>query len=182
LVAVGLAHFSSKSIRLLVEHNESDVVATTKTGGLKLRADADGLAFICPVPNTPTGLAAKTLKKHKCGMSVGYVPKRVECLKVSGEDVHLIREADLRDITICPRGAVREAFAVLLDDEEKSLSLHDVCPNELASLGALGRSGAAWRNCRSALGYRHDNGGDNRAGSKAPGKWIFFVTSVNGLH
>lgn len=112
------------AVRFLVGHDEGKCIATTETG-LDLHSDEDGLAFRCPVANSLVGIAAHALASSGCaGMSVGYRVKRDEIVDYGGHSVRMIREAELVEITITEpgKGAVREAFAVLVKSGAGSLA------------------------------------------------------------
>ncbi|RWP72378.1 HK97 family phage prohead protease [Mesorhizobium sp.] len=113
-----------RAIRFLVRHREGKCVATS-AGSLELLADDIGLAFRVELSsNTAYADEAIALAQTKAAsMSVGYRVDRDEFQIIDGHKVRFLRDVSLEEITIAPpgKGAVREAFAIVLDSNSQSL-------------------------------------------------------------
>jgi HK97 family phage prohead protease len=110
------AILSGKSVRALIDHDEGRLITTTRAGGLHFRLDAKGLAFVALLPDTLHGReAAEMAATGQAGMSVSGQFIRHETKKLAGENVRLIHEIALDEISICRRGAVPGSYCFLLD-------------------------------------------------------------------
>lgn len=114
----GRALTSGAAIRLLVNHDESELLATT-ADRLELKQDDVGLAFRCPLPPGAIGenVAGQIAAGELGGMSVGYEVVADETKRIDGVDLRIIRDARLDEISLVKTGAVAEAFAVLADGD-----------------------------------------------------------------
>jgi HK97 family phage prohead protease len=109
----GRALASQKAVRLLMDHDEKKLVATT-ADRLKLSSDDDGLLFICDLPNTQEGDAAWDRLGHKgySDMSIGYHVVSDRKINIDGIEVRLIDDVNLNEISMVKKGAVPMAIAV----------------------------------------------------------------------
>jgi HK97 family phage prohead protease len=98
------------------EHDETKIFATTNGGGLELRSDETGLAFIAdPSVNTDCQRAVRLVASNiKRAMSVKYTVLDHFYKTIAGEQVRFIRSANLQDIALCQNGAVKEAYAEIV--------------------------------------------------------------------
>lgn len=110
--------------RLLFDHNEGEVIATTLSG-LQLHCDDHGLAMRLVIGNDPARRKAyETVKSgERTALSVG-VTMRGEFVEVDGIRVKMVKSATLEEISLVPRGACKPAFCSLIDaDESRSLEV-----------------------------------------------------------
>ncbi|MDF0581262.1 HK97 family phage prohead protease [Bradyrhizobium yuanmingense] len=107
-------------VRLLCDHNEYKLLAVTGEG-LNIWADDVGLSFKVLLPDNEEGRQAYADVKSgaKSGVSVGYHLVDTEMKTIEGHDVRLIHSARLGEISLVKKGAVKEAFAVCLDDDDR---------------------------------------------------------------
>lgn len=107
-------------VRLLADHNEFKLLNVTGEG-LNIWSDDVGLSFKALLPDNDEGRRAYADVKAgaKSGVSVGYHPVDSEVKKIEGRDVRLIHTARLSEISLVQHGAVKEAFAVCLDDGDR---------------------------------------------------------------
>jgi HK97 family phage prohead protease len=107
------------AIRLQIEHDVKSLVCTTNDT-LQLYADDDGLAFRALLPDTEVGFKVQQglLDGSLTGMSVGYTLTDSKTIKLDSGEVELIKECDLREISICKNGCVPDAYATLIDIED----------------------------------------------------------------
>lgn len=102
------------AVSLLVMHKESELLGTT-ADRLELMQDEHGLAFRFRVPDdhlaqeTKAAVAARELS----AMSVGYQTLAEEVKTIDGTEVHIIKDAALREISLCRIGAVPETHAAV---------------------------------------------------------------------
>jgi HK97 family phage prohead protease len=122
-----------KAIRLLIDHDESNLLATS-ADGLELLGDDTGLAFRCDMSRVDARSRDRIGSRR--AMSVGYFPLAVEEKRVAGETVRFIEDANLTEISLCTAGAVKEAFAIFTSSS-LSEPLREVCERK-----ALLREGA----------------------------------------
>lgn len=110
------AILSGKSVRLLVDHDESKLVTSSRSGLLQFRPEKDGLSFVAQLPDTVAGREAAWLAASgSAGMSISGQWIRSETKRLGGEDVLLVREIALEEISICRRGAVPGTWCSLTD-------------------------------------------------------------------
>lgn len=104
-------------VRLLIDHRESDLVATSDQG-LELYSDEKELRFKCTLPNLP--MAQRALAAIEGGrdqMSVGFRCLRDEWRDCDGKRLRIIWEADLQEISIVKKGAVPGTSCKILSAE-----------------------------------------------------------------
>jgi len=110
--------------RLLFDHNEGEVIATTLSG-LQLHCDDHGLAMRLVIGNDPSRQKAyETVKSGgRTALSVG-VTMRGEFVEVGDIRVKMVKSADLHEISLVASGACKPAFCSLIDaDESRSLEV-----------------------------------------------------------
>lgn len=108
--------------RLLFDHNEGEVIATTLSG-LQLHCDDHGLAMRLVIGNDPTRRKAyETVKSgERTALSVG-VTMRGEFVEVDGIRVKMVKSATLHEVSLVASGACKPAFCSLVDaDDSRSL-------------------------------------------------------------
>lgn len=101
-------------VRLLLDHNRDRQLASLGDG-LSLFSSDDGLAFRAELPPGPwvDDALAMIATTGRSGASVGYVEDVVHERVMEGLNVKIIERATLCEISLVPRGAVDDAFAVL---------------------------------------------------------------------
>ena len=107
----------NKDIQFLIQHDAANCIGSTRTN-LTIVDDGEvGLAFRLRVPNTMPGqIAARMVENgNRAGMSIGYsiLEDEVHCL--AGHQVRLITRATLSELSLVRAGAVRRAFATVVD-------------------------------------------------------------------
>ncbi|WP_063685966.1 HK97 family phage prohead protease [Bradyrhizobium stylosanthis] len=108
--------------RLLFDHDEGEVIATTLSG-LQLHCDDHGLAMRLVIGNDPARRKAyDTVKSgERTALSVG-VTMRGDFVEVDGIRVKMVKSATLHEISLVRSGACKPAFCSLVDaDEARSL-------------------------------------------------------------
>ncbi|RTE92448.1 HK97 family phage prohead protease [Bradyrhizobium sp. LVM 105] len=107
-------------VRLLEDHNEYKLLNVTGEG-LHIWADEVGLSFKAILPDTPEGhrVYAGVKSGSKTSVSVGYHVSDFEMKRIEGREVRLIHAARLGEISIVDKGAVKEAYAICLSDDDR---------------------------------------------------------------
>ncbi|MBR0884529.1 HK97 family phage prohead protease [Bradyrhizobium japonicum] len=108
--------------RLLFDHNEGEVIATTLSG-LQLHCDDHGLAMRLVIGDDPARRKAyETVKSgERTALSVG-VTMRGEFVEVDDIRVKMVKNAALHEISLVGSGACKPAFCGLVDaDASRSL-------------------------------------------------------------
>lgn len=98
--AFDLALQSGRDILALVDHNQSALLARTKSGTLRLRSQPDGLGFELDVPDTVLGRDVLALAERGDlgGMSFGFlVPAGGDVVTGSLRE---LRTVDLREVSV----------------------------------------------------------------------------------
>lgn len=118
--------------RLLFDHNEGDVIATTQSG-LQLHCDDHGLAMRLVVGNDPKKRKAfETVKNgERTALSAGLIMHGGQFVEVDDVRVRMVRAATLEEVSLVHSGACRSAFCGLieadgassLEEDAKSLSI-----------------------------------------------------------
>jgi len=124
------------AIRLLADHDESKLIATT-ADRLQLHADDNGLAFRCSLAGLDPDV--REMIGTRRAMSIGYSVLDSKEHEIEGCQVRVIRDGDLREISICHRGAVREAFAIL-GEETDAQTLRELCKSSALLLDGAGNA------------------------------------------
>lgn len=93
---------SARNVRLLVHHADRDLLATTKAGTLRLRADATGLSFEADVPATQLGrdTAAMVARGDLAGASICFACRRHALSKTGARPLRRVEEADLFEVSL----------------------------------------------------------------------------------
>lgn len=99
-----------------IDHDEDFVIDDTE-GGLEIHSDDKGLGFRLSLKDN--GVAEIVKRRQMTGVSVSYVPLETETFLIEGEQVRLIKRARLREISLVRRGAVKQAFATLIDAADR---------------------------------------------------------------
>ncbi|WP_424981604.1 HK97 family phage prohead protease [Maritalea sp. S77] len=98
-------------VQFQLDHNR-DVLDDT-SGGLQLLSDEKGLAFRLELKNNGV---REIVSQHRWNaVSVGYNHIDYRDFNIKGQEVRLIKKADLREISLVRRGAVRQTFARVVD-------------------------------------------------------------------
>jgi len=108
---------SGRPVRFLLNHDEIDVVASTSDPALQLLADGDGLSFHLTLPDTALArdVEAKVHRGDMNEMSVGFRPISIETKRIEGQDVRIVLDADLLEISVVAKGAVPGTHVVVTD-------------------------------------------------------------------
>ncbi|SPP92732.1 HK97 family phage prohead protease [Bradyrhizobium vignae] len=111
--------------RLLFDHNEGEVIATTQSG-LQLYCDDNGLAMRLVVGGDPTRRKAfETVKNgERTALSVGVIIHGDEYVEIDDTRVRMVRSATLQEVSLVAAGACKPAFCGLIDAED-ARSLED---------------------------------------------------------
>jgi HK97 family phage prohead protease len=119
---------SNARIRFLLNHDDNKCVGSTDDG-LELYADRWGIAFRFRLPDTPLGREVKLLAESEMlqAMSIGFDHMRVEYKQIEGENVCLLHDGELHEISFLKRGAVRDAYCALVDEDECGPTLAGDC-------------------------------------------------------
>lgn len=99
-----------------LDHDENKVIGDT-SNGLELLPDSSGLAFRFRFPDTTLGKTAKQLVRDGAysGISVGFTYKKNRVKIIEGEEVSLVEDAWLQEVSLVKHGAIDEAFGILVD-------------------------------------------------------------------
>jgi HK97 family phage prohead protease len=117
---------SGRDILALVDHNQSALLARTRSGTLRLHSDQAGLSFELDVPDTALGRDTLALAERGDlgGMSFGFlVPAGGDAIEGHRRE---LRTVDLREISVVqswpayPQTAVHARMA---DDERRRLAI-----------------------------------------------------------
>lgn len=124
--------------RLLFDHNEGQVIATTQDG-LQLHCDDNGLAMRLVVGND--AMKRKAFEAVKSGartaLSVGLVMHGDEYVQVDADTrVKLVRSATLQEISLVAVGACQQAFCGLIDAEDARSLEEDADSYKIVNDGA----------------------------------------------
>jgi|GEM_PF-6315550 len=108
---------SNRPIQFLVQHNAPNLVATSRDNLSVIDDPKVGLTFRLRVPNTMVGqIAARMVEAgSRTAMSIGYSIEDDEVHDIAGHRVRLITRADLKEISLVKAGAIRHAFAMIVD-------------------------------------------------------------------
>jgi HK97 family phage prohead protease len=98
----------------LVDYDESRLIATA-ADRLELLGDDKGLAFRLRLRPGDNDLIRLVKSGERDGMSVGYRIEADEWKTIAGERVRIITYGSLIEISLVKRGAVRQAFASVVD-------------------------------------------------------------------
>ena len=126
---------SGKEVRLQLDHDDDLVVGSTEDGRLELRADDRGVAVRFALQDD--GIAEMVAERKFDGVSVGCAHLYGYVKEVEDEPVKFITKADLDEVSLVTRGAVKQAFATVVDaDYAPPLSI-DMKSASFASEGAF---------------------------------------------
>ncbi|MBP0116275.1 HK97 family phage prohead protease [Bradyrhizobium vignae] len=124
--------------RLLFDHNEGTVYATTQTG-LELFCDDNGLAMRLVVGNDSMRRKAFDTVKNgeRTALSVGVIMHGDEYVQVDDDTrVRMVRSATLQEISLVAEGACRQAFCGLIDAEDARSLQQDANSFQIMNDGA----------------------------------------------
>ena len=99
-------------VRFQLDHDDDFIVADT-TDRLELKTDEKGLGFRLSLNDDGLGELVKQRKFD--AVSVAYAPIETKTYLVDGKPWRLIKKAKLVEISLVRRGAVKQAFAMLVD-------------------------------------------------------------------
>jgi len=118
------------SIEFWLDHDETKAVGSTGKGDLELYSDDIGLAFRLRIPDTTLGRTVRYLAESReyTGMSVGCRYSSKNKQTIEGEEVTVVDDALLEEISFVKQGAVKDAFATLLDSDQ---SLRELCVSRI---------------------------------------------------
>jgi HK97 family phage prohead protease len=104
---------SGRRPEMWLRHNSSNVIGSN----VELCLLDKGIAFRFPLPDTPSGKAVKdmVLSGEQTSISVGFTQLIARDEVHCGHTVTHIEEAEIREISVCPRGACATAFVRLID-------------------------------------------------------------------
>ncbi|MCK1357351.1 HK97 family phage prohead protease [Bradyrhizobium sp. 199] len=109
--------------RLLFDHDESEIYATTQSG-LQLHCDDYGLAMRLVIGKDPKRRKAyETVKRgERTALSAGLIMHGGEFFDIEGARIKVIKSATLEELSLVPVGACKPAFCGLIDaDGARSL-------------------------------------------------------------
>ncbi|MEH2480158.1 HK97 family phage prohead protease [Nitrobacteraceae bacterium AZCC 2146] len=114
-----------EAVGFWLDHDSTKQVGSTDNG-LELYSDAVGLAFRFKFPNTGLGREARQLAQTKAylSMSVGFTYKDINIRTIAGEQVSIVKDARLQEISFVPSGAIKDAFGIL---SKPTRSLREDC-------------------------------------------------------
>lgn len=127
--------------RLLFDHQEGTVYATTQTG-LELYCDDNGLAMRLVVGSDDMSRKAfETVKNgERTALSVGVIMHGDEYVQVAdGNRVRVVRSATLEEISLVAAGACQQAFCGLIDAEDARSLEQDANSFQIMTDGAAYR-------------------------------------------
>jgi HK97 family phage prohead protease len=104
---------SCKRPEFWIGHNKDKVVG----GNVEVCILNEGLAFRFPIPNTAQGKAVKDmiLAGEHTSISVGFTELNARDEVLFGHNVHHIIEASIREVSVVPIGASKNAFCRIID-------------------------------------------------------------------
>lgn len=113
---------SQQAIRLLLDHDESKLIAT-RADALRLESDDVRLTMRCQVPANSAGMAMKAAVKDggRLECSVGYNVVESYDRLIEGESVKFITDARLLEISLVRNGAVPGTSASIRSPSDDSL-------------------------------------------------------------
>ena len=107
----------NSTIRFLVEHRESELVATT-ADRLELCQDNEGLKFHLHLRDDDFSRRVADLVESgaKTGMSLGagFADMIYDEIQIDGSDIRMVRDARLNEISLVEFGAVEESYCRLV--------------------------------------------------------------------
>ena len=110
----------NSTIRFLVEHRESELVATT-ADCLELCQDDEGLKFHLHLRDDDSSRRVADLVESgaKTGMSLGagFADMIYDEIEIDGSDIRMVRDARLNEISLVEYGAVEESYCRLVDHD-----------------------------------------------------------------
>ncbi|MDF0520648.1 HK97 family phage prohead protease [Bradyrhizobium yuanmingense] len=123
--------------RLLFDHNEGDVIATTQNG-LQLHCDDHGLAMRLVVGSDPKRRKAfETVKNgERTALSAGLIMHGSQFVDVDDVRVKMVRAATLQEVSLVHSGACRSAFCGLIEADDASSLEEDAKSLRILSEGS----------------------------------------------
>jgi HK97 family phage prohead protease len=142
-----------KVVKLILEHDDFKEIASTDDA-LELYSDEVGLAFRCRLPNTRFGNEAHALASERIytGMSARFTYKKEDFKSIAGEDVIVIGNSTISEISLLKKGAIRQSYALLVDDNRQPLS-QEAKSGQLRSDAAFMGVYREMQNVRDRLDY-----------------------------
>jgi HK97 family phage prohead protease len=104
---------SGRQPEMWLGHDKNRVVGSN----VELCVLDEGIAFRFQLPDTAYGKAVKdmVLSGEQTSISVGFTQLSIRNEVHFGHNVIHILEAEIREVSLCPRGACKKAFARLID-------------------------------------------------------------------
>ncbi|NML73074.1 hypothetical protein HHL25_02935 [Rhizobium sp. S-51] len=124
---------SGQEIHFLRDHDGARRVGSTMSG-LTLYDCEDGLAFRLEAP--PNSVLDAVRSGHRRSMSIGITIGKHEKVRADGVEFNLIRKADLGEISLVHRPAIRNTCVSVVDLDETGTLQHCVDSGALALRGA----------------------------------------------
>ncbi|MCF6113875.1 HK97 family phage prohead protease [Mesorhizobium muleiense] len=124
---------SKQTVGFWLAHEPDTEIASTD-GDLELMADETGLAF--RLNNPPQAFVTEVEARKLTAMSAGYRVLSQEYKAVADEQVRFIYECDLTEISICKKGAVKQAFIDVIDTKHRGSLRDDVKAGRVLADGA----------------------------------------------
>jgi HK97 family phage prohead protease len=138
------------AIRFLIGHDESRLIATA-ADRLELFSDETGLAFRLSLLDTDSEFVDAVKSGQRDAMSVGYRVEHDEMRTIDGQEVRIIRDCTLFEISAVHRGAVKEAFCTVVDSSMCSTLAADCKAGRLLSDGSQRAVMTSLRDLRDIL-------------------------------
>jgi HK97 family phage prohead protease len=142
----------STPIRFLVEHRESELIATT-ADRLELCPDDEGLAFHLSLEDDDSSRRVADMVNSglKTGMSMGFRVEHYEDAQIAGENVRIIKDATLNEISLVGAGAVKQAHCSLIQHDSARPLKEDIDRGTLVRSGAAAQLDRAMQQMRDGL-------------------------------
>lgn len=126
---------SGNNIFALYNHDWDKILGSTRNGTLELKTDDVGLHFtLKPIAKTSFMQDARELvdSGELRGMSFGFIAKQDEWERSSEGDIRILKEIDLREVTLTPMPAY-ESSEVALRSYQEFLGRNDEKREEQAA-------------------------------------------------
>jgi HK97 family phage prohead protease len=124
---------SGRRTEMWIGHDPTKVVGSNSTG-LELCLLNNGIAFRMPLANCSYAATIKEMVESgkRAAISIGYTELKARDEICFGHKVRWIEEAAIREVSLVPVGACKQAFARLVDAN------HELPLNESVSSGMFG--------------------------------------------
>jgi HK97 family phage prohead protease len=127
----------SNDVRFQFDHNDNDVIGSTRDGSLCLHAEDHGLAVRFKFRDEPNHRRAyeKIKDESYTSLSIGCKMDSIE-IDVDGVKVRRVSSARLEEVSLCKTGACRPAFITLIKADDAFSLEHDAKSLRVLSDGA----------------------------------------------